>query len=364
MLDVSRHFFTDNEVKHVIDLLAMHKFNRLHWHLTDDHGWRLPVASHPEITKDGSWRNSEGLEEVGVEYGGSYSELEIMSVVLYAEQNGIEVIPEVDMPGHSQTLLISHPEVGNNVQDEVRAMEEWGVSEYTLDPTRNATFTLISDVVHSLAELFPSEYIHVGGDEADHRQWGDNEAVRHLMEDLKIDNLDELQSFFEGRLDTILRSHGKRLVGWDEMIRGGAPNGSVIMSWEGMHPGVQAASDGHQVVMCPMEHAYFDRKYSPDDEHGRLGVMPLRDTYEWDPREAPGLDENSAKNIIGGQGNIWTEGMVTMEDVEYLSVPRMSALSEVLWTEVGKRDYTDFRTRLLGMSRRMENMDIVYPITM
>jgi hexosaminidase len=207
--------------------------------------------------------------------------------------------------GHSQTLLISHPEVGNYLTEPVKAMKEWGVSEYTLDPTNNATYSLISDIIDSVVDLFPSDYIHVGGDEADHRQWANNPAVLNMMKNLDLD-IDHVQGYFELEVGAMVKARDKNLIGWDEIMRGNLPDNVTIMSWEGMQPGVNAANRGYKVVMCPMDYAYFDRKYSPYDSLGRLGVLPLKHSYEWDPKCHPGLTEEGEVNILGGQGNIWT----------------------------------------------------------
>lgn len=358
MLDCGRHFFPAKFIKEYIDLLALHNMNRFHWHLTEDQGWRIEIKKYPKLTEIGSKRaqtvighNSGKFD--GQPYGGFYTQEEIKDIVAYAAARHITIIPEIDMPGHMCAALASYPYLGCT-GGPYKVQEQWGVFDDVLCVGKESTFKFIEDVLSELIQLFPSKYISIGGDEAPRVRWQTCPLCQKRIKDegLKSDSKhkaeDRLQSYFMSRIEKFLNSKGRQIFGWDEILEGDiAPNASV-MSWRGMSGGIEAAKLHHNVVMTPNTYVYFDYYQSPDVDKEPLaigGYLPVKSVYAFEP--APdSLAADIKPYIIGAQANVWTEYMPTTKQVEYMVLPRMSALSEVQWTLPEKKDYKNFTIRL------------------
>ena len=354
MLDVSRHFMPKEFIKKFIDIMSIHKMNKFHWHLTDDHGWRIQISQYPKLTEIGSMREGTIIGHArfagknpkfdNIPHGGFYTQEEIKDIIKYAQERFIEVIPEIDMPGHTASLIASYPELGTlKAKTEVKKI--WGVQDEILIPTEN-TFNFLDNLFKEVTTLFPSEYVHIGGDEARKKQWIDSEEVQELMKYLEIEDEDSLQTYFIGRVQKILDSYGKKIIGWDEIIEGGLVSDATVMSWRGEEGGVIAAKSGNNAIMTPTSHLYFDYYQAKTGEPLAIGgLIPLEKVYSYEPIP-DGLDINQATRILGAQGNVWTEYIKTPEMAEYMSVPRMTALSEIVWSKRKKRDFSEFNTRL------------------
>ena len=354
MLDVSRHFMPKEFIKKFIDIMSIHKMNKFHWHLTDDHGWRIQISQYPKLTEIGSMREGTIIGHArfagknpkfdNIPHGGFYTQEEIKDIIKYAQERFIEVIPEIDMPGHTASLIASYPELGTlKAKTEVKKI--WGVQDEVLIPTEN-TFNFLDNLFKEVTTLFPSEYVHIGGDEARKKQWIESEEVQELMKNLEIEDEDSLQTYFIGRVQKILDSYGKKIIGWDEIIEGGLVSDATVMSWRGEEGGVIAAKSGNNAIMTPTSHLYFDYYQAKTGEPLAIGgLIPLEKVYSYEPIP-DGLDINQATRILGAQGNVWTEYIKTPEMVEYMSVPRMTALSEIVWSKRKKRDFSEFNTRL------------------
>ena len=354
MLDVSRHFMPKEFIKKFIDIMSIHKMNKFHWHLTDDHGWRIEIKQYPKLTEIGSMRDGTLIGHSrfagknpkfdNVPHGGFYTQEEIKDIIKYAEERFIEIIPEIDMPGHTASLIASYPELGT-LKEKTEVKKIWGVQDEILIPTEN-TFNFLDNLFREISDIFPSSYVHIGGDEARKKQWVESEEVQKLMEKLEIEDEDSLQTYFIGRVQKILNNYGKKIIGWDEIIEGGLVNDATVMSWRGEEGGVFAAKAGNNAIMSPTSHLYFDYYQARTGEPLAIGgLIPLEKVYSYEPIPE-GLDINQATKIIGAQGNVWTEYIKTPEMVEYMSVPRMTALSEIVWSKRKKRDYSEFRKRL------------------
>ena len=354
MLDVSRHFMPKEFIKKFIDIMSIHKMNKFHWHLTDDHGWRIQINQYPKLTEIGSMREGTIIGHArfagknpkfdNIPHGGFYTQEEIKDIIKYAQERFIEVIPEIDMPGHTASLIASYPELGTlKAKTEVKKI--WGVQDEILIPTEN-TFNFLDNLFKEVTTLFPSEYVHIGGDEARKKQWIESEEVQELMKNLEIEDEDSLQTYFIGRVQKILDSYGKKIIGWDEIIEGGLVSDATVMSWRGEEGGVIAAKSGNNAIMTPTSHLYFDYYQAKTGEPLAIGgLIPLEKVYSYEPIP-DGLDINQATRILGAQGNVWTEYIKTPEMAEYMSVPRMTALSEIVWSKRKKRDFSEFNTRL------------------
>eukprot|EP00301_Raphidiophrys_heterophryoidea_P004572 c11981_g1_i1.p1 GENE.c11981_g1_i1~~c11981_g1_i1.p1 ORF type:complete len:709 (+),score=191.92 c11981_g1_i1:36-2162(+) len=353
-LDVSRHFFDTAFVKRFIDLLALHKMNRFHWHLTDDQGWRVPISAYPKLTEVGGWRR-----EGGQQYGGAYSRSDIDDVVRYAADRFITVVPEIEMPGHAQAAIAAYPHLGCPGHAAPQVWTDWGVSHEAFCAGNAESTQFLEHVLEEVMEMFPSVYVHVGGDECDKTHWQHCSLCRHRMQQEGLTSPEQLQASFTSHMSSFLAHHGKRLVGWDEILEGGLDKGATVMSWRGVDGGVEAARRGLDAVMTPMNYAYFDRSYEEGDRLGRFGTLSLRDTYEWNvlPDE---MEPEIRKHVLGGQGNVWTEGMAQEGDVEYLSVPRISAVAEVLWSPSQVRSWNGFRSRLKAFESRLQALNVHY----
>jgi len=354
MLDVSRHFMPKEFIKKFIDIMSIHKMNKFHWHLTDDHGWRIEIKQYPKLTEIGSMRDGTLIGHSrfagknpkfdNIPHGGFYTQEEIKDIIKYAEERFIEIIPEIDMPGHTASLIASYPELGT-LKEKTEVKKIWGVQDEILIPTEN-TFNFLDNLFREIADIFPSSYVHIGGDEARKKQWIESEEVQKLMEKLEIEDEDSLQTYFIGRVQKILNNYGKNIIGWDEIIEGGLVNDATVMSWRGEEGGIFAAKAGNNAIMSPTSHLYFDYYQARTGEPLAIGgLIPLEKVYSYEPIPE-GLDINQATKILGAQGNVWTEYIKTPEMVEYMSVPRMTALSEIVWSKRKKRDFSEFRKRL------------------
>lgn len=356
-LDVCRHFFGVEDVKKYIDIIAVYKVNRLHWHLTEDQGWRLPIAKYPKLTEVGAWRKGTqiGLDRStcdGIRYGGFYTREEIADIVAYAAKNGITIVPEVDLPGHMQAALASYPELGCKGSQPLpyEVWTRWGVSKQVLCVGREETMRFLEDVLSEVCEMFPSEYIHIGGDECPKNEWKvdpDCQALIRKMglrDDETATKEDRLQNYVTARIQAFLATKGRKVIGWDEVLKGELAPGATVMSWRGTKGGIQAASMGYDVIMTPSTYCYFDYGQSDDFEKEPLGisnrnhkVVSLETVYGYEPYDE--LSDAAKPFIKGVQANMWTEYIATPEHLEYMLLPRLAAISEVQWCPEGTKDF-------------------------
>lgn len=368
LLDVSRHFFTIDEVKRMIDEMVVYKFNLLHLHLSDDQGWRVEINSLPELTRTGAWRVPRtGLwwdrecpkEGEKATYGGFYTQAQIRDLVDYAAQRHVDILPEIDVPGHSLAAIASYPYLSSaGLNYKVNpGCKFYGIEDNSLCPGKETTFEFLDKVFSEVAELFPFEYIHIGGDECFKGFWQKCPDCRKRMKDNNLKDMNELQSYFIKRLEKILEKHGKKLMGWDEILEGGlAPNASV-MSWRGMEGGITAARANHHVVMSPTQYAYLDLyQGDPAIEPPTYSMLRLKTVYDFEPLPA-GVDPSY---ILGGQGNLWSESVPTFRHAEYMLWPRSLALAEVLWSPQPARDWNGFVGRMEVQLERLSHAGINY----
>ena len=353
-LDVARHFFSVDEVKRYIDVMAIHKLNTLHWHLTDDQGWRIEIKRYPELTAVGSIRKATVVRKEwgtydGTPYGGFYTQDEIRDVVEYAADRGVTVIPEIDLPGHMLAALTAYPELGCT-GGPYEVWGRWGVADDVLCPGREKTFEFLEGVLTEVMELFPSEYIHIGGDECPKVRWEKCPRCQAKIRQLGLKDDGEhtaehyLQSYVTDRIGKFLAQHGRRIIGWDEILEGRAPSDAVVMSWRGSEGGIAAAKLGHDVIMTPNSHFYFDYYQSLDTDAEPFGIggyIPLEQVYSYDPA-FPELTPEQQKHILGVQANLWTEYVLSDEHLEYMLLPRLAALSEVQWCLPETKDWNRF----------------------
>lgn len=375
MLDVSRHFLPKDDVLRYLDLLAAHKLNVFHFHLTDDQGWRVEIKRYPKLTEVGSWRSrtkhghraSELWDETP--YGGHYTQDDIREIVAYAAERHIRVVPEIDIPGHSQAAISAYPELGNTDVIDTTTLavwDTWGVSPNVLAPTDN-TLRFFEGVFEELLDLFPaatSPFIHIGGDECLKDQWKESPTAQARIRELGLADEDELQSWFIRHFDRWLTARGRRLIGWDEILEGGLPDGAAVSSWRGYAGGIAAAEAGHDVVMCPEQQVYLDhRQDGGPDEPMPIGyVRTLEDVFRYDP-VPPGLTEEAAGHILGTQANVWTEVMQNRSRVDYQVFPRLVAFAEVAWSALpapADRDFADFERRMTAHYARLDALGVEY----
>ena len=370
-LDVVRHFMPKDFVLKYIDLIALHKLNTFHWHLTDDQGWRVEIRKYPRLTSAGGWRKEtrlghehapRGFDEQP--HGGFYTQKEIREVVAYAKARHVNIVPEIEMPGHAQAAIAAYPELGVTGKP-LEVWTEWGINPNIFNPNEH-TIRFLQDVLTEVMDLFPSKFIHIGGDEAIKDAWKASPEVQARIKELGLKNEEELQSWFTHRMDEFLTAHGRRLVGWDEILEGGLAPGATVMSWRGVQGGIAAAKAGHDVVMAPGTHTYFDHYQSLDPtEPPAIGdYLPLEKVYDYDPID-PALTADEALHVLGTQAQIWTEYIASPGHVEYMAFPRLAALAEVAWTAKERKNYGDFLSRLpadldrlnlLGVNfRRLDN---------
>ena len=351
-LDVSRHFFTVDEVKRFIDLMAYYKFNTLHWHLTDDQGWRIEIKKYPLLTEVGAWRDSTVENHYSTQprtynqsrYGGFYTQEEIKEVVHYASERFIDVVPEIEMPGHARAALAAYPEYSCTGQTQgVEGL--WGVFD-DIFCAKEESILFLQDVLTEVLPLFPSAYLHVGGDEAPKTRWKACPNCQAVIKANGLNDEHQLQSYFIGRMDAFLTQNGKKLIGWDEILEGGLSPNATVMSWRGYDGGKAAAAEGHYVVMCPGSHCYFDHYQGRGAEEPLAigGFTPLDRVYEFNPIPSD-MDLASAAYVLGAQGNLWTEYIPNMAQLEYMAYPRAIALSTALWSET-KLSYDQFLSTL------------------
>lgn len=369
MLDVCRHFMPKDFVLRYIDLLALHKLNVFHWHLTDDQGWRIEIKKYPRLTEVGAWRKETLVGRLqrdaelvfdGIPHGGFYTQDDVREVVAYAQARHVTVVPEIEMPGHAQAAIAAYPELGN-VTEPLDVRPYWGISENVFN-VEERTLAFLQDVLDEVLDSFPSEFIHIGGDEAPKKQWRESPAAQARMQALGLRDEEELQSYFIRRMDVYLTAKGRRLLGWDEILEGGLAENATVMSWRGVRGGVAAVSSGHDVVMAPNSHTYFDYYQSDDRDSEPLaigGFVPLEGAYAFEP-VCEGIDAEHAHHVLGGQGQLWTEYIPTPEHAEYMAFPRMCALAEAVWTPAEGRDYADFLTRLAVHLRRLDGLNVHY----
>ncbi len=356
MLDCARHFFSVEEVKKFLDVMAMHKLNRLHWHLTEDQGWRMEVKKYPKLTEIGAYRNGTMIardfsSNDGIRYGGYYTQEQMKEVVAYAESLGITVIPEIDLPGHMLGALAAYPELGCT-GGPYEVWTKWGISDQVLCPGKENMFNFLEDVFTELMEIFPSEYIHIGGDECPKTEWAKCPDCQARIASLGI-KADEqhsaeqyLQSYVTSRIQKFINEHGRKIIGWDEILEGDLDEGATVMSWRGVTGGVKASARGYDVIMSPNTYCYFDYLQGPQEEEpvGIGGNLPMDKVYSYEPFD--GLDEGQQKHILGVQANLWTEYIATPEHLEYMLLPRMAALSEIQWCNSDRKDYDRFTESL------------------
>ncbi|MFE4373556.1 beta-N-acetylhexosaminidase [Streptomyces sp. NPDC056835] len=372
MLDVARHFMPKDGVLRYLDLLAAHKLNVFHFHLTDDQGWRVEIKKHPRLTEVGSWRSrtkwghraSELWEEKP--HGGYYTQDDIREIVAYAAERHITVVPEIDIPGHSQAAIAAYPELGNTDVIDTTSLtvwDTWGITANVLAPT-DSTLRFYEDVFEELLTLFPSTFIHIGGDECLKDQWKESPAAQATIARLGLDGEDGLQSWFIRHFDRWLAERGRRLIGWDEILEGGLAPGAAVSSWRGYAGGIAAAKAGHDVVMCPEQQVYLDhRQAAGDDEPMPIGyVRTLEDVYRFEPLP-PELTEEEAAHVLGTQANVWTEVMHDSSRVDYQVFPRLAAFAEVAWSDLpapAERDFADFEQRMAEHYRRLDALGVEY----
>ncbi|WP_292901217.1 family 20 glycosylhydrolase [Nonlabens sp.] len=366
-LDVSRHLFDVEFIKKYIDAMAMLKMNSFHWHLTDDQGWRIEIKKYPKLQEIAAYRDSTLMGHYNdsprlyndKKYGGFYTQEEVREVIAFAKARHINIIPEIEMPGHAQAAIAAYPELGCT-GNETGVATEWGVFENIYCPNE-ATFTFLENVLDEVMELFPSPYIHIGGDEAPKTQWKTSDIAQQVIKENGLKDEAELQSYFIQRMEKYVNSKGRNIIGWDEILEGGLAPNATVMSWRGTAGAVEAAKAGHDVIMTPTSHCYFDYYQSENDDEPTAigGFLPLEKVYHFNPIPKE-LTAEEAKHILGPQGNIWTEYMTTSDQVEYMAFPRMLAMSEVAWTAAENKDYASFINRVEYFHKRMDEMDINY----
>lgn len=366
MLDSSRHIQSVAEIKTLIDQMALYKFNVLHWHLTDDQGWRIEIKSRPKLTEVGAWRvPREGIwwsrpgPQPGEKptYGGFYTHDEIREIVTYAAARFIRIVPEIDIPGHSMAILAAYPELSTTGGPFAvnPGSQFYNTIENTLDPSNPETFRLLDDVFTEVAALFPDPYIHMGGDECTKKFWEADPDCRKLMETEKLKNTGELQSWFVKKVEKIIQSKGKKLIGWDEILEGGLAESATVMSWRGKDGGIAAAKAGHPVVMSPSPAYYLDLYQGhPQIEPPTYGMARLKDTWAFDPTLPAGTDP---KLLLGIQGNIWTEEIPNFRHLQYMTWPRAFAIAEAAWSKPDStRDWNGFVGRVEAQFRLFDSL--------
>ncbi|TCD04378.1 beta-N-acetylhexosaminidase [Pedobacter frigidisoli] len=390
-LDVSRHFFDVAFIKQYIDYLALHKMNYFHWHLTDDHGWRIEIKKYPKLTEIGAWRNGsiiglwpgKGNEYIkyqvlpteikitpkdaviktdGIKHGGFYTQEQIKEVIDYAAKRYIIIIPEIEMPAHSMALLAAYPELGTEPNKKYEVAQTWGMmNKYNnILQASDTTFKFMENVLSEVMDLFPSQYIHIGGDEASKVWWKQSTVSQQFMKANGLKSENELQSYFIRRIEKFVNSKGKTIIGWNEILQGGLAPNAVVMSWQGEKGGTEATKQNHKAIMTPEDKVYFNHaQFVKEDSLTAGKASLLADVYNYEPIPAE-LNAEQAKYIWGGQGCLWTEYITNPAKVQYQLFPRLDALSEILWSPKEKRNYPDFRKRLMTQFKRYDLMGITY----
>jgi hexosaminidase len=364
-LDVCRHFFSKEFIKKYIDYLAMYKMNTFHWHLTDDQGWRIEIKKYPKLTEVGAWRNGSMIGHYtdqtfdDIRYGGFYTQEEIKEIVAYAKERYITIVPEIEMPGHALAALASYPEF-SCTGGPFQVGKTWGVLEDVFCP-KDETFTFLENVLTEVIELFPSEYIHIGGDESPKVRWKSCPHCQKRIKDEDLKDEHELQSYFIQRIEKFVNSKGRKIIGWDEILEGGLAPNAAVMSWRGTEGGIAAAKQKHFVVMSPGSHCYFDH-YQGEPKNEPIafgGYTNVEKVYSFNPIPKE-LSTEESKYILGAQANVWTEYINTPEHVEYMVFPRIAALSEVVWGTSNSKEYKEFERRLISHFEIYDKKEINY----
>ncbi|PKV50159.1 hexosaminidase [Aquimarina sp. MAR_2010_214] len=371
MLDISRHFFDKEYIKQVIDGLAMHKMNVLHLHLVDDQGWRIEIKKYPKLTEVGAWRvDQENLHwnarlpitaEDKATYGGFLTQEELKEIVKYAQSRNVEIIPEIEMPAHVSCAIAAYPHLSCNEKPiGVPSGGVWPITDIYC-AGKESTFTFLEDVLAEVMEIFPSKYIHIGGDEATKTNWKKCQYCQKRIAEEGLQNEEELQSYFVKRMEKFINKHGKKLIGWDEILEGGLAPDATVMSWRGVKGGLEATAQGHDVVMTPNSHCYFDHYQGPQNEEPLAigGYLPLSKVYQFDPI-VDSMTAEEANHILGGQANLWSEYLPTKEQSQYMIYPRLAALSEAVWSTKNQKNWDDFSNRIPSMFQRYEYLGINY----
>ncbi|QGY47351.1 family 20 glycosylhydrolase [Maribellus comscasis] len=368
MLDVGRHFFPVSFLKKYIDILAMYKINTFHWHLTEDQGWRIEIKKYPLLTEISHWRDSTIIGHAGrsnkydgVGYGGFYTQDQAREIVRYAAERYITVVPEIEMPGHSSAALAAYPNLGCT-GGPYKVQGTWGVHKDVYCAGKDETFAFLKDVLDEILDIFPSEFIHIGGDECPKEAWEKCPDCQKRIKDEGLENEHELQSWFITQMDHYLTSKGRRLIGWDEILEGGLAPQATVMSWRGIKGGIEAAKQHHEVVMSPTTHMYIDYYQSEDKKNEPLaigGFLPVEKVYSYEPIPEE-LSAEEAKFILGVQTNLWTEYIPSTKLAEYMLLPRLEAQAEVAWTKKELKDFENFEDRLNSEYKRLDKLGINY----
>lgn len=381
MLDVSRHFFPADYVKKFINFLALHKINNFHWHLTEDQGWRIEIKKYPLLTQVGAYRNGTiignhpGKGNDNERSGGFYTQEQIKDIVKYAQDRYITIIPEIEMPGHSSAAIAAYPKLScfpeeatqlakgvkfwNGSKEGKQVQQSWGVYEDVFVPS-DYTFNFLQDVLDEVMQLFPSKYIHIGGDECPKASWKRSPFCQQLIKEKGLKDEHELQSYFIGRIEKYLNSKGRNIIGWDEILEGGLAPKATVMSWRGEQGGIEAAKQKHDVIMTPNSYVYFDHgQNNPEDSLIIGGYLPLDKVYSYNPMPAA-LTKEEQKYVLGAQANLWTEYVANTSKVEYMLFPRMTALSEVLWTSLENKNWDRFQKNMEFQNKRYDLWKVNY----
>ncbi|UDQ99210.1 beta-N-acetylhexosaminidase [Lentisphaerota bacterium WC36G] len=371
MLDSCRHFTEVSDIKKIIDLMAMYKMNTFHWHLTEDQGWRLAIDKYPLLTEKGAFRKDTLLTHnrtlgkkdakwAGKSYGNFYSKEEAKDIVKYAAERFITVIPEIELPGHSVAAVHAYPWLSCEGKDKA-VWTRWGISDDIYCAGKESTFKFLEDVLTETMDIFPSKIIHIGGDEAKKNKWKKCQLCQKRIKDNNLKDEHELQSYFIKRINKFVQSKGREIIGWDEILEGGLAEGAMVMSWRGTRGGIKAAKMGHNVVMTPGSHCYFDHYQSKNKANEPLaigGFTNVAKVYQFNPTN--GLNKEEAKFIQGGQANVWHEYIRDQKYREYMIFPRLLALSEAVWTPMEKKNYDDFKKRLEKHYKRFDTLGVNY----
>ncbi|HWD41278.1 MAG TPA: beta-N-acetylhexosaminidase [Fimbriimonas sp.] len=368
LMDVARHFEQKSFVEKFLDEMALHKLNKFHWHLTDDNGWRVEIKHFPLLTKlssntDFSQMNPRGAtRSISVLPGGYYTQEDIREIVRYAQDRFITVVPEIEMPGHAMAAIKAYPDLGNKLEIAAGGGDPSFVGGDNVYNVDDSTVSFLQTVLTEIMDLFPSPYIHVGGDEVWKEPWKHNPQAQQRMKTLGLKNEDELESWFIKQMDAFLTSKGRHLIGWDEILEGGLAPGAAVMSWRGIDGGIAAAKSGHDVVMAPTDWTYFDYYQSNDPKSEPLaigGYVPIQKIYGYEPVPSA-LTPEEAKHVLGVQGQLWSEYISSPQHMEYMAWPRLCALSEVGWSQPQGRNYQEFLSRLLPHLDRLRAMDVAF----
>lgn len=366
-LDVGRHFVPVEFIKKYIDNMAMHKLNTFHWHLTEDQGWRIEIKKYPKLTEVGAWRKETLIGHVkdkphkfdGIPHGGFYTQEEAREIVKYAKDRFITVVPEIEMPGHAKAAIASYPELGVTGKP-VEVATYWGIFPDIFN-VEESTFSFLEDVLTEVMDIFPSEYIHIGGDEAIKDQWKASDKIQQRIRELGLADEHELQSYFITRIEKFINSKGRKIIGWDEILEGGLAPNATVMSWQSEEGGIIAAKSNHDVIMTPIQSLYFwwyqgDKRTEP---LAAGGFISLEKVYRYDPVPS-GLTEEQSKHILGAQGCAWAEYMESPAKVEYMVFPRISALAEIVWSPKEGKDWNNFKSRMTKQFKRYDQRGINY----